>query len=84
MIPSSVARLDEPAATLTDAGIDKDAAAFITFLDRQKQTNRRKGAGVQGYCFSGPFAFHTGGSSVRQDPRRRYVSRRRAGYQGRD
>src|SRR4051795_4669795 len=39
-------------ATLTDAGIDKDAAAFITFLDRQKQTNRRRGAGVQGYCFS--------------------------------
>src|SRR6516225_3715268 len=45
-------------STLTDAGIDKDATAFITFLDQQKQTNRRKGAGVQGYCFSGPFAFH--------------------------
>jgi carboxymethylenebutenolidase len=46
-------------STLTDAGLDKDAAAFIAFLDKQKQTNRRKGAGVQGYCFSGPFAFHT-------------------------
>jgi len=45
---------------LTDAMVDKDAAAFLTFLDRQKQTNRRKGAGVQGYCFSGPLAFHTG------------------------
>ena len=45
---------------LTDAMVDKDAAAFITFLDAQKQTNRRKGAGVQGYCFSGPLAFHTG------------------------
>src|SRR3954470_10373119 len=44
---------------LTDAMVDRDAAAFITFLDKQKQTNRRKGAGVQGYCFSGPFAFHT-------------------------
>jgi carboxymethylenebutenolidase len=52
-------------STLTDAGIDKDAAAFMTFLDRQKQTNRRKGAGVQGYCFSGPFAFHT--AAVRSD-----------------
>jgi carboxymethylenebutenolidase len=52
-------------STLTDAGIDKDAAAFITFLDRQKQTNRRKGAGVQGYCFSGPFAFQT--AAVRSD-----------------
>ncbi|MEA3081314.1 MAG: carboxymethylenebutenolidase [Sphingomonadales bacterium] len=52
-------------STLTDAGIDKDAAAFITFLDRQKQVNRRKGAGVQGYCFSGPFAFQT--AAVRSD-----------------
>lgn len=46
-------------ATLTDAAIDRDAAAFISFLDAQKQTNRRRGAGVQGYCFSGPFAFRT-------------------------
>jgi len=52
-------------ATLTDAAIDKDAAAFIGFLDKQKQTNRAKGAGVQGYCFSGPFAFQTG--AVRSD-----------------
>jgi carboxymethylenebutenolidase len=52
-------------STLTDTGIDKDATAFITFLDQQKQTNRRKGAGVQGYCFSGPFAFHT--AAVRSD-----------------
>jgi len=52
-------------ATLTDAAIDKDAAAFLSFLDAQKQTNRRKGAGVQGYCFSGPFAFRTG--AVRSD-----------------
>jgi carboxymethylenebutenolidase len=52
-------------STLTDAGIDRDAAAHITFLDRQKQTNRRKGAGVQGYCFAGPLAFHT--AAVRSD-----------------
>ena len=52
-------------ATLTDAAINKDAAAFISFLDAQKQTNRRKAAGVQGYCFSGPFAFHT--AAVRSD-----------------
>jgi carboxymethylenebutenolidase len=50
---------------LTDAMVDRDAKAFITFLDKQKQTNRREGAGVQGYCFSGPFAFHTG--AVRSD-----------------
>lgn len=52
-------------ATLTDARIDSDATAFIAFLDKQKQTNRSKGAGVQGYCFSGPFAFQTG--AVRSD-----------------
>lgn len=45
--------------TLSDKTVDRDAAAFMAFLDRQKQTNRRKGAGVQGYCFSGPFAFRT-------------------------
>jgi len=52
-------------ATLTDAAIDRDAAAFISFLDKQKQTNGRRGAGVQGYCFAGPLAFHT--AAVRSD-----------------
>ena len=50
---------------LTDTAVDRDATAFISFLDKQKQTNGRKSAGVQGYCFSGPFAFHTG--AVRSD-----------------
>ena len=63
--PKQVQPLMNLKATLTDAGIDKDAAAFISFLDKQKQTDRRKGAGVQGYCFSGPFAFHT--AAVRSD-----------------
>jgi len=44
---------------LKDAFVDRDAAALMAFLDRQKQTNRRKPAAVQGYCFSGPFAFRT-------------------------
>ena len=35
-------------ATLTDARVDSDATAFLAFLDSQKQTNKRKGAGVQG------------------------------------
>src|SRR5437868_12324525 len=57
--PKQVKPLLSLKATLTDAAIDKDAAAFIKFLDAQQQTNRRKGAGVQGYCFGGPFAFRT-------------------------
>src|SRR4051794_8174605 len=53
--PKQVKPLMDLKATLTDAAVDKDATAFIAFLDKQKQVNRRKGAGVQGYCFSGPF-----------------------------
>ena len=67
--PKQVQPLMGLKATLTDAGIDKDAAAYIAFLDRQKQTDKRKGAGVQGYCFSGPFAFHTGSRSARTEIR---------------
>ena len=46
-------------ATLTDARVDSDATAYLAFLDKQKATNKRKAAGVQGYCFSGPLAFRT-------------------------
>lgn len=63
--PKQVQPLLALKATLTDTAIDRDATAFISFLDAQKQTNRSKAAGVQGYCFSGPFAFHTG--AVRSD-----------------
>jgi carboxymethylenebutenolidase len=63
--PQDRAKLFALKDTLTDARVDADATAFITFLDKQKQVNRRKGAGVQGYCFSGPFAFHT--AAVRSD-----------------
>jgi carboxymethylenebutenolidase len=58
--PQDMAKLNGLRDALTGAAIDRDAAAFIAFLDKQKQVNRRKAAGVQGYCFSGPFAFHTG------------------------
>jgi carboxymethylenebutenolidase len=59
------AKLDGIREGLTDEATDRDATAFIAFLDKQKQTNRRKAAGVQGYCFSGPLAFRTG--AVRSD-----------------
>ena len=63
--PDDRARLMALRDKLTNANVDTDAAAFIGFLDKQSQVNRRKGAGVQGYCFSGPFAFHT--AAVRSD-----------------
>ena len=54
---AAVARLFELKAPLTDAKIDADTKAYLAFLNAHKQVDRRKGAGVQGYCFSGPFAF---------------------------
>lgn len=57
--PQDRAKLEGIRDGLTDEAIDRDAKAFIAFLDSQKQTNRKKAAGVQGYCFSGPIAFRT-------------------------
>jgi carboxymethylenebutenolidase len=44
---------------MTDQGTDKDAAAFVAFLDAQPQTNKTKKVGVQGYCMGGPLSFRT-------------------------
>ncbi|HEY7006774.1 MAG TPA: dienelactone hydrolase family protein [Sphingomicrobium sp.] len=44
---------------LTDPMVDRDSAAFVTFLDKQPQTDRKRKAGVQGYCMSGPISFRT-------------------------
>ena len=57
--PQDRAKLDGIREGMSDDAIDRDAKAFIGFLDSQKQTDRRKAAGVQGYCFSGPIAFRT-------------------------
>ncbi len=42
---------------MTDEGIDKDAIAYLAFLDAQPQTAKGKKAGVQGYCMGGPLSF---------------------------
>ena len=54
---AAVGQLMDLKGTLTDARVDADTQSYLGFLDLQKQVNRRKGAGVQGYCFSGPYAF---------------------------
>ena len=38
---------------------EKDAAAFIAFLDEQKQVDKTKKFGTQGYCMGGPLVFRT-------------------------
>lgn len=44
---------------LSDAMVDRDSAAYVTFLDAQPQTDKRKKMGVQGFCMSGPISFRT-------------------------
>ena len=46
-------------AAMTDDGVDRDAVAFLAFLDAQPQTDKAKKAGVQGYCMGGALAFRT-------------------------
>jgi len=50
---------------LTDPMVDRDSAAYVTFLDAQAQTDKGRKAAVQGYCFSGPISFRT--AAVRPD-----------------
>lgn len=38
---------------------ERDAAAFVAFLDQQKQVDTSKKIGVQGYCMGGPLTFRT-------------------------
>jgi carboxymethylenebutenolidase len=38
---------------------EKDAAAYIAFLDAQKQVDKKKKIGTQGYCMGGPLVVRT-------------------------
>jgi len=46
-------------AAMKDDGIDRDAAAYVAFLDAQPQTDKSKKVGVQGYCMGGSMTFRT-------------------------
>jgi carboxymethylenebutenolidase len=54
---------------------EKDALAFIAWLDQQKEVDKSKKIGTQGYCMGGPLVMRTAASSVPR--RRRIVPRRR-------
>ena len=57
--PEDRAKLFALRGAMTNDGIDKDAVAFVAFLDAQPQTNKKKKVGVQGYCMGGPLSFRT-------------------------
>jgi carboxymethylenebutenolidase len=46
-------------AAMTDDAVDRDAVAYLTFLDAQPQVNKSRKVGVQGYCMGGPLSFRT-------------------------
>ena len=57
--PEDRAKVMPMAAALTaDANIS-DAKSYVTFLDAQPQTDRKKKMGVQGYCMGGPLVVRT-------------------------
>jgi carboxymethylenebutenolidase len=46
--------------SVTTAGnAEKDAIAYVAFLDAQKQVDKKKKIGVQGYCMGGPLVLRT-------------------------
>ena len=53
------ARLQPMIAALSPAGTTRDAAAFITWLDAQREVDTAKKIGSGGYCMGGPFTFRT-------------------------
>ena len=57
--PEDRAKLAPMRATVTPEGTDRDAVAYLAFLDGLKQSDTRKRAGVQGYCMGGPLSFRT-------------------------
>ena len=42
-----------------DGAAEKDAAAFVEFLDKQKAVNKKRKIGTQGYCMGGPLVMRT-------------------------
>lgn len=57
--PEDRAKITPMRAALTTEAVDKDAVAYVAFLDAQPQTDRKRGVGVQGYCMGGPLTFRT-------------------------
>lgn len=57
--PDDRAKFGPLRASLNEAAMDRDAAAYVAFLDAQPQTDKRKKIGTQGYCMGGAFAFRT-------------------------
>jgi carboxymethylenebutenolidase len=60
---ADMAKLQPLMASINAAGAaEKDAVAYIAFLDAQRQVNTAKKIGTQGYCMGGPLVVRTAAS----------------------
>jgi carboxymethylenebutenolidase len=58
--PADMAKLRPLMASVTAPGNgEKDAVAYVAFLDAQKEVDKRKKIGTQGYCMGGPLVVRT-------------------------
>src|SRR5213594_2844249 len=58
--PTDMAKLRPLMGSINAAGAaEKDAAAFVAWLDAQSQVNKAKKIGTQGYCMGGPLVVKT-------------------------
>lgn len=57
--PAGQEKLKPMLPLLTPDAITRDAKAFVAFLDQQKQVDKKRGVGSNGYCQGGPFTVRT-------------------------
>lgn len=57
--PEGRAKLAPMIAQINPEATTRDAAAFVTFLDRQAAVDKRRKIGSNGYCMGGPFTVRT-------------------------
>jgi carboxymethylenebutenolidase len=58
--PADMAKLTPLMASVNAPGAaEKDAVAYVGFLDAQKEVNKSKKIGTQGYCMGGPLVMKT-------------------------
>ena len=58
--PADMAKLRPLMGSVTASGAaERDAVAYIAFLDAQSQVNKSKKVGTQGYCMGGPLVMRT-------------------------
>jgi carboxymethylenebutenolidase len=60
-MPEVRARIMPWRAQLTPEASRRDAAAYVAWIDAQKQTDTRRGMATTGYCMGGPLVLYTAG-----------------------